>query len=398
MRVRNWGVCTATAALSLVMAGCSTSHHPSTPQSAPSPSTAITGNATPTGTPTPQPSAVATGGGRLAYARSGHMYIQRIDRTGHLVGGAITAGPADRSSVPQWSPLGRYLVWGSSGDLELFDSARDRLHTEASGADGRFAFGAASTGAVHIVDEDDQSLAVQFITMAGEDPSHFGGRGSFANGPSNAIVGHGDAIVETPPAKDGEAATLWLLPQKGRNVVIGHVQPVEFLSSEVPPGLGAAASTIDNSHAAVVTTLGQDGGCADGQTVHVLDLVHHTDAVIALPIKSGDLITPTYSPDGVLGGISADCSGEASDSNNSFAELHGTKWTTVVPGAVIGSRGPDGLLAVELGTIGELNNQPYTKYPSQDHPLEIRTANGQTVTRLPSVWSVGWTQTPIAPG
>ena len=325
------------------------------------------------------------------------MFVQQVDSTGHPVGTAKQVGPANASSQPEWSPLGRYLVWQrfrTTGPtvIDLYDSTLGKLHelSNPNNAD------ASSSGVgIELVTMGQHTAAIKMYDVALH--AHATGQATFSSGQvmSAVAAAHTQAIVETGSFNgNGKPATLWLLPPTGAPVKLGTVEPVSFLGEHQAPAIGYRASTLDGGTTAIVTGLGQDGVCAQGQDVHVLDLVQHTDTVVPLPLKQGTLLAPSYSPSNVLGGISADCGNEGNDTKNSFVELHGSSWTAVTSGATIGARGPDGLLAVQLG---KFEAHDFVPQPSQDHPLEIRDATGKTVASLPTSWSVAWTQAAVAP-
>ncbi|MBV9292419.1 MAG: hypothetical protein JO222_08210 [Frankiales bacterium] len=328
------------------------------------------------------------------------MHIQRVDAAGSLVGPSVRVGPASPSTLPLWSPLGRYLVWrfrpafaarGVEPKIELYDTTTKTLHSlpDLNNAD------VGSTGVgVQIVRQGNTTVTDKLYD-ANHHPTS-SGSATFSHLMSVAAAGHTQAIVETGTfSGDGKPATFWQLPASGPPLKVGVVAPLHFLGQDQAPAVNWVASTNDGTTTAIVTGLGQDGGCANGQDVHLIDLVHHTDTVIALPLSRGDLLAPTFSPGGnVLGGISADCGYEGNDKSNAFVELHGSTWKTVVVGATVASRGPGGLLAVQLGTF---HAKEYEPVPSQDHPLEIRNAAGVKVSTLPSCWSVAWTQAAVPP-
>jgi hypothetical protein len=328
------------------------------------------------------------------------MYVQRIDAGGHTVGAATAVGPADPTSQPMWSPLGRYLVWHyqsptAASDhgavVELYDSTLRALHPfrNLSAAD----IDATGVGLQVVQQTDDTNIDDLLYDVHAR--STGAGSATFSHIMSAVAVGHTQAVVETGTFNgNGKPATLWLLPGAGSPVKLGTVAPLSFLGQHQAPAIGRRTSAVDGVHAALVTGLGQDGGCANGQDVHLLDLTHDTDTVVALPLTRGDLLAPSYSPAGVLGGVSVDCGYEGNDRSNSFVELHGTRWTTVVVGATVAARGPGGLLAVQVGTF---HAREFAPVPSQDHPLEIRTAKGETVATLPTSYAVAWTQASVPP-
>jgi anti-sigma-K factor RskA len=329
------------------------------------------------------------------------MYVVRVSAAGTPVGLPGLVGPADISSQPLWSPLGRYLVWQwndrkshseNQGVVELYDTTTDKLVALRNLTVGAVA--AAGTGAQVVLQRNESAVANVFYDRLGH--GRTSGQATFKQLVSVLAVGHREALVETGDisGNSGKPATLWLLPPSGPPVRMSTIPTVRFLSMDIPPALGWTASANDGVHAAFVTALGQDGSCANGQSVHLVDLDARTDLAVALPYKDGDLRTPSYSPDGVLGGVLDECGTEGPDYHNSFVELHGSHWTTVVAGATLGARGPDGLLAVQLGSFPK---KDYGANPSQDHPLTIRTASGATTARLPTATAIAWTQAATPP-
>jgi hypothetical protein len=361
------------AGLALVAAGGCASASSGTgaaPTPTPTQSTSAAPSATTSSsTPTPSPTAT-TSGGRLAFVAKKNMFVVRVSSTGRTVGPPGLLGPADATSQPRWSPLGRYLVWTWNDEnsrsenpavFELYDTTTGKLHESRN---------------LNIGDVTATGTGAQVVNV-------------IAAGQRGALVETGDSS-----GNSGKPASLWLLPQTGPRVRLSTIQTLHFLGADVPPALGWHALAADGIHAAYVTGLGQDGACADGQSVHLVDLAAKTDVAVALPYKDGDLRTPSYSPLGVLGGILDECGSEGPDTHNAFVEMQGSSWTTVVPGATIGARGPGGLLAVQLGTLPK---RDYGAYVSPDHPLQIRTAAGKVMAGLPTATAVAWTQAATPP-
>ena len=393
-----------TAVLTVALAasaGCSSGSSGGSASTSPTPtlSTSESPSAAATSSsPTPPPAPVAAGG-RLAFVAKKQMFIVRISGAGKPVGLPGLVGPADARSRPTWSPLGRYLVWTwndlkSHSDnptvVELYDSTTKRLIALRNLNVGD----AAATGTGAQVVEQERETGVVNMMYDGHGHGHAVGRATFKQLINVRAVGHREALVETGDLSNGsKPATLWLLPPTGAPVKISTIPPLHFLGTNVP-ALGWTASANDGRHASFVTSLGQDGACADGQSVHLVDLDAKTDVAVALPYKDSDLRTPSYSPSGVLGGILDECGSEGPDTNNAFVELHGSTWSTIVTGATLGSRGPGGLLAVQLGTLPK---KEYEAYVSQDHPLQIRNASGTVTTTLPTATAVAWTQAAVPP-
>ena len=393
-----------TAALTVALAasaGCASGSSGGAASSTPTPTlpTSESPSATPTSsTPTPT-SAPGSGGGRLAFVAKKQMYVVRISGAGKPVGLPGLVGPADARSRPTWSPLGRYLVWTwndlkSHSDnptvVELYDTTAKRLIALRNLNVGD----TAATGTGAQVVEQERETGIVNMMYDGHGHGHAAGRATFKQLINARAVGHREALVETGDLSNGaKPATLWLLPPTGAPVKISNIPPLHFLGTNVP-ALGWTASANDGRHAAFVTSLGQDGACAEGQSVHLVDLDAKTDVAVALPYKDGDLRTPSYSPSGVLGGILDECGSEGPDTNNAFVELRGSTWSTIVTGATLGARGPGGLLAVQLGTLPK---RDYAEYVSQDHPLQIRSESGDVTASLPTATAVAWTQAAVPP-
>lgn len=394
-----------TAALTVALAasaGCSSASSGGAASTTPTPtlstseSPTATSTTRPSSTPTPSP---AVAGGRLAFVAKKQMYVVRISGAGKAVGLPGLVGPADARSQPTWSPRGRYLVWTwndlkSHSDnptvVELYDTTAKRLIALRNLNVGD----TAATGTGAQVVEQERETGVVNMMYDGRGHGRAAGRATFKHLINARAVGHSQAIVETGDLSNGgKPATLWLLPPTGAPVKISTIPPLHFLGTNVP-ALGWTASANDGRHAAFVTSLGQDGACAEGQSVHLVDIDAKTDVAVALPYKDGDLRTPSYSPSGVLGGILDECGSEGPDTHNAFVELHGSTWSTIVDGATLGSRGPGGLLAVQLGTLPK---KDYSAYVSQDHPLQIRTASGAVTATLPTATAVAWTQAAVPP-
>ncbi|HET6816442.1 MAG TPA: hypothetical protein VFH66_04365 [Mycobacteriales bacterium] len=327
------------------------------------------------------------------------MYVVRVTAAGRTMGPPGLVGPADARSQPRWSPLGRYLVW-QWNDLksrsenptvvELYDTSTGKLHALRNVNVGDV--DAAGIGA-QVVEQQQESTVANVLYDA-RLVAHPQGRATFKQLINARAVGHRETLVETGNLTDGsKPATLWLLPTAGSPVKISNIPPLHFLGTNVPT-LGWTTSAADGTHAAFVTALGQDGACAEGQSVHLVNLDTKTDVSVALPYKDGDLRTPSYSPLGVLGGILDECGSEGPDTNNAFVELQGSSWTTVVAGATLGARGPGGLLAVQIGTLPK---RDYNAYVSQDHPLQIRSRSGAVTATLPTATAVAWTQAATPP-
>jgi hypothetical protein len=392
------------AGLALVAAGgcaSASSGTGATPTPTPTQSTSAAPSATTSSsTPTPSPTAT-TSGGRLAFVAKKNMFVVRVSSTGRTVGPPGLLGPADATSQPRWSPLGRYLVWTWNDEnsrsenpavFELYDTTTGKLHESRNLNIGDVT--ATGTGAQVVEFHHETSVADVFYNNTGGQRT--AGEATFKQVVNVIAAGQRGALVETGDSSgnSGKPASLWLLPQTGPRVRLSTIQTLHFLGADVPPALGWHALAADGIHAAYVTGLGQDGACADGQSVHLVDLAAKTDVAVALPYKDGDLRTPSYSPLGVLGGILDECGSEGPDTHNAFVEMQGSSWTTVVPGATIGARGPGGLLAVQLGTLPK---RDYGVYVSPDHPLQIRTAAGKVMAGLPTATAVAWTQAATPP-
>jgi hypothetical protein len=328
------------------------------------------------------------------------MYVVRVSGAGRVIGTPGLVGPADARSLPRWSPLGRYLVWQwndvkshseNPTVVELYDTSEGKLHELRN----IFVGDVDATGIGAQVVEQQRETVLANVLYDAKKVAHPAGHATFKQLINARAVGHREVLVETGSLSDthGKPATLWLMPPSGSPVKISNIPPLHFLGTNVPT-LGWTASANDGTHAAFVTALGQDGACAEGQSVHLVNLDARTDVAVALPYKDGDLRTPSYSPLGVLGGILDECGTEGPDTNNAFVELEGSSWTTVVPGATIGARGPSGLLAVQIGTLPK---RDYGAYVSQDHPLQIRTSTGRVTATLPTATAVAWTQAATPP-
>ena len=321
--------------------------------------------------------------------------------SGKTIGLPGLVGQADKNSQPLWSPLGRYVAW-TWNDLKsrsenttvvsLYDTTLKKLHELRNLTVGDV--NAVGTGVQVVQQRQESSVSDEFYDSSGH--SRKAGAATFKQLINVMAAGQHGALVETGDisGNSGKPGTLWLLPPSGARVKVSNIPTVHFLGTDVSPALGWRAVAHDGTHAAYVTSMGQDGACADGQSVHLVNLDAKTDVAVALPYKDGDLRTPSYSPLGVLGGILDECGSEGPDTNNAFVELQGSSWTTVVPGATIGARGPSGLLAVQLGTLPK---RGYGVYVSQDHPLQIRTSGGKVTATLPTATAVAWTQAETPP-
>jgi len=325
------------------------------------------------------------------------MFVVRISAAGRVVGVPGLVGPANVGSQPYWSPLGRYLVWiwndqkshsENTTVVELYDTTAKKLTAlrNLNLAD------VAATGTGAQVVEQRRETSVANVLYDAQGNGRTAGQATFADLAGAIAVGHREVLVETG-AYTAKPATLWLLPPAGKPQKISTIPTLRFLGEDTAPGIGWTASANDGVHAAFVTGRSQDGGCADGQSVHLVDLAAKSDVAVAFPYPDGDLRTPSYSPGGVLGGILDECGSEEGETHNAFAELHGSHWTTVVSGATLGARGPGGLLAIQVGTLPK---KDFNVVVSQDHPLEVRSA-GKTTATLPTATAIAWTQAAVPP-
>jgi hypothetical protein len=327
------------------------------------------------------------------------MELATLSASGALIGDPLRIGPADAYSKPLWSPKGRYVAWSVATNsdvrkLELYDSAKGALvevdvanFDEVSG-DGTGAIAAS-------LDSGDGRLKVTRYDRAG--------KASTPALPSLA-VGHDLLVVESGAADAESGATKDLiLIAAGNSRRVGQVTAVPFLGMQITPPIALAAARSDDSEIAVATELGQDGGCAAGGTVHLIDVASGTDAVVPLPpdpAPGGDpslvrLANASYSPDGVLGGVLSNCGFEGNDKSNVFIELHGNQWQRVLPGAVVAARGPHGLFAAQNGTYRGGQDGATTLVLSA--PLAVTDSAGRTTATLVPSWTAAWAPSAVAP-
>jgi hypothetical protein len=347
-----------------------------------------------------------TPGARLLYATPDGMELATLSANGSLIGDPVRIGPADAYSRPLWSPKGRYVAWSVATNsdvrkLELYDSAKGALaEIDVSNFDEVSGDG---TGAIAAsLDSGDGRLVVTRYDRAGKAstpalPSIAAPTGSLA-------VGHDLLVVESGAAGADSGATKDLnLIADGKARRVGQVTPVPFLGMQITPPIALAAVRSDDSQIAVATELGQDGGCAPGGTVHLIDVASGTDAAVPLPpdpAPGGDpslvrLANASYSPDGVLGGVLSNCGFEGNDKSNVFVELHGDQWQRVLPGAIVAARGPLGLLATQIGAYRGGQDGATTLVLSA--PLVVTDGAGLTTATLVPSWTAAWAPSAVAP-
>jgi hypothetical protein len=195
------------------------------------PTTTLSTSATPSATtssstPTPSPTAT-TSDGRLAFVAKKNMFVVRVSSTGRTVGPPGLLGPADATSQPRWSPLGRYLVWTWNDEnsrsenpavFELYDTTTGKLRESRN---------------LNIGDVTATGTGAQVVNV-------------IAGGQRGALVETGDSS-----GNSGKPASLWLLPQTGPRVRLSTIQTLHFLGADVPPALGWHALAADGIHAAL---------------------------------------------------------------------------------------------------------------------------------------------------